>query len=121
MATAVYRIDAPPTGVEKTDGGSQPTDEQMAEEQQARQAFLDAVSPHLAALPSAPPRRSGNVIKVELLAADSWSNLNHYLLMVTTDIGAPNIAFDSFLPTGTTISEIVSGDYKPLAQWPDGR
>ncbi|KOV97306.1 hypothetical protein [Streptomyces sp. NRRL B-3648] len=117
MATVVYLIDAPPTGIEKTGEGFDPTDEQMAEERQARQAFLDAVTPHLAALASRPARRSGNVDNVELLGGDTWSNLNHYLLLVTTDIGEPGIAFDSFLPPGTKVTEIGNG-YSAL--WSNG-
>ncbi|KOV60920.1 hypothetical protein ADL01_32555 [Streptomyces sp. NRRL WC-3618] len=115
----VFRIVAPPTGIEITGDGSSPTDEEMAQEKEARQAFLDAVSPYLAALPARPPHRSGNVSDVELLGGDVWSQLNQYLLLVNVDIGDPRIDFDSFMPPGTTVTR-VAGDLVPLSQWPDG-
>ncbi|WP_431683695.1 hypothetical protein [Kitasatospora sp. KL5] len=119
MVTTIFRIDAPPIGIEITGKGSNPTEEEMEEELKARQAFLDAVSPHLAALRKRPDHRSGNVVSVDLHGADVWSRLNQYLLMVTVDIGDPRIDFDSFLPTGSTV-KLVGSDFTPLSHWPDG-
>ncbi|MFH8386390.1 hypothetical protein ACH4E7_36615 [Kitasatospora sp. NPDC018058] len=118
MMTATYQIDTPATGIEQSDDVPGPTDEQMAQEEQARQAFLDAVSPHLAALPGAPKHRFGNVSKVEPFGGDTWADMNRYLLVLTVDLGAPPIPFDSFLPPGSTVTEV--GVYAPMAQWPDG-
>ncbi|MGV9267514.1 hypothetical protein ACWDRR_22940 [Kitasatospora sp. NPDC003701] len=115
----VFRIDAPPTGIEVAGGGADPTDEQIEQESKARQAFLDAVSPHLAALPERPVSHSGNVAKVELLGSNVVSRLNQYLLLVTVDIGDPRIDFDSFVPPGTTVT-LTGADFKPLSQWPGG-
>ena len=118
MPTVVIRIDMPPKGVlEVTGQGSNPTDEQMREEKQARQEFLDAVTPTLASLPGRPSRRSGNVSRVELLGTNVWSQNNHYLLLVTVDIGDPGIDWASFLPPGAEVSTI--GAYSPLLQWPE--
>ena len=70
MPTVVIRIDVPPKGVlEVTGRGSAPTDDQMTEEKQARQEFLDAVVPTLASLPGRPSRRAGNVSRVILSSA----------------------------------------------------
>lgn len=118
MTTVVYRVDAPPSGIEKTGNGSNPTDEQMAEETKTRQAFVDAVSPRLAALLDRPAQRSGNVSAIELIGGNSWSELNHYVLLVTVDTGDPGIAFDSFVPPGTLVEAL--GSFGPVAQWPDG-
>ena len=118
MPIVAFRINVPPKGVlEVTGQGSSPTDDQMAEEMRARQEFLEAVTPTLASLPSRPSRRSGNVSRVELLGTDVWSRLNHYLLLVTVDIGDPHIDWDSFLPPGAEVSAI--GAYSPVQQWPE--
>jgi hypothetical protein len=117
MPTAFIRVDMPPTGVlEITGNGSSPTDEQMAEEQQARQAFLDAVSPKLAALPRRPPKRAGNISRVELLGSNVWSRLNHYLLLVTYDIGRLNVDWASIMPPGAKMATI-DDSYTPLDAW----
>jgi hypothetical protein len=118
MPTVVIKIDTPPTGIEATGQGSSPTDEQMQEETAARQAFIDRVSPELAALLTRPPRRAGNVARVELLGTDVWSELNHYLLLVEVDIGEPDIDLGSLLPPGSESSVI--GSYASLQTWPDG-
>src|ERR1700712_670553 len=57
MATTLaISIDLPPVGELETSGnGSSPTDAQMAEEEKARQKFLDAVSPFLASVPKRRP------------------------------------------------------------------
>jgi hypothetical protein len=111
------QIDLPPEGELETSGnGTAPTDAQMAEEQALRQRFLDNAGPQLAALSQRPPQRSGNVSCAELLGADVWSTLNHYLLLVTVDIGDPRIDFDALLPPGGTAT--VVGAYDTLAEWP---
>jgi hypothetical protein len=120
MAMLVYRIDMPPTGIEVTGEGSNPTDDQMREEEKARQDFLDRVGPKLAALPALPPHRSGNIVRVELFGVKVWSEMNHYLLMVTTDIGQPH-DFDlaSLVPPGCETSELIAGEYGPINSWPE--
>ena len=119
MPTAFIRVDLPPTGVlEITGNGSSPTDEQMAEEQQARQAFLDVVTPKLAALPGRPPKRAGNISRVELLGSSVWSRLNHYLLVVTYDIGRLNVDWASILPPRAKVATIDDA-YAPLHEWSD--
>ncbi|MFI5823771.1 hypothetical protein ACIA8I_32510 [Streptomyces rishiriensis] len=118
LMVTVFSIVAPPTGTEITGDGSSLTDEEMAQEKEARQAFLDAVSSHLAALPAQLPEHSGDVSKVELLGGGVWSQLNQYLLLVTGD-DDPRIEFDSFMPPGTTVTR-VAGDLIPLSKWPDG-
>jgi hypothetical protein len=118
MATMAITIDLPPVGELETSGdGSSPTDTQMAEEMQARQNFLDLVSPYLSSLPNRPPRRMGNVSGVDLLGRDVWSQLNHYLLLVTIDIGDPGIDQDlsAMLPQGSRVS--VAGAFDSLQTW----
>ena len=86
MATLTISIVLPPTGeLEKTGDGTSPTQAQMDEEMKARDGFTDIVSPYLKSLPERPPHRAGNVSRVELLGRDVWSELNHYLLLVTVD------------------------------------
>ncbi len=117
MATWVVRVDMPPKGAleEGTGIGDELTDEAMEEESRYRQEFLDYVSPRLAALLERGPRRSANVQRVELHGADTWSNLNHYLLMVTVDIGGPGFELDQLLPPDAEATII--GDYDLLASW----
>ncbi|HEX2047808.1 MAG TPA: hypothetical protein VHF27_08590 [Acidimicrobiales bacterium] len=118
MATWVVRVDMPPRGAleEGRGGGGELADEEMEEESRYRQEFLDYVSPRLAALLERGPRRSANAQRVELHGADTWSNLNHYLLMVTVDIGGPGFELDEVLPPEAEAAII--GDYAPLAAWP---
>jgi len=86
--TIVVSILLPPTGELETSGdGSSPTDEQMSEELQARQDFIDVLSPHVEALLKRDPHRQENVSRIELLGAGIWSKLNHYLLLVSVDVG----------------------------------
>jgi hypothetical protein len=95
MATLAISIDVPPIGeLEISGDGSSPTDAQMDEEMHARQRFLDIVSPYFALLPNRPLHRKDNVSRVELLGAKVWSQLNHYLLLVTIDIGDAGIEQD---------------------------
>ena len=117
MPIVPIRIDVPPTGIEVTGDGTSPSDEEMAEELAARQEFLDRVSPTLASLPSRPARRAGNVSRVELLGTDVWSKMNHYLLLVSVDIGDPDIDLASLLAPGSDFSVI--GSYASLESWPN--
>lgn len=122
MATMAIRIDLPPSGELETSGdGSSPTDAQMAEEEKARQKFLDAVSPFLSSVPKRPPHAFGNVSKIELLGASVWSQLNHYLLLLEVDIGDPRIDKDltALLPQGSSMTTI--GAYESLRTWPETR
>jgi hypothetical protein len=122
MATTLaISIDLPPTGALETSGnGSLPTDVQMAEEEKARQKFLDTVSPYLAAVPKRPLHRQGNVSSIELLGTGIWSQLNHYLLLVSVDIGDPGIDQEllALLPKGSKVT--VVGSYQPLQTWSPG-
>jgi hypothetical protein len=122
MATTLaISIDLPPTGALETSGnGSLPTDVQMAEEEKARQKFLDTVSPYLAAVPKRPLHRQGNVSSIELLGTGIWSQLNHYLLLVSVDIGDPGIDQEllALLPKGSKVT--VVGSYQPLQTWSTG-
>jgi hypothetical protein len=115
VPTVVIRIDMPPRGIEVTGEGSSPTDEEMDEEKQARQEFIDAIAPTLASLPERPARRAGNVRSVELLGGNVWSELNRYLLLVEVDIGDPGIDLTSLVPAGGEVSVI--GSYAPLQRW----
>lgn len=86
MATLAISVDdMPPIGeLETTGAGTSPTQAQMDEETQARQNFIDIVSPHLKSLPAGSPHRASNVSSIELLGLNVWSQLNHYLLHVTS-------------------------------------
>jgi hypothetical protein len=113
----VIRIDMPPKSIEVQGAGFAPTDDQVSEEQDRRQEFLDFVAPKLAFLPGRPPKRAGNVQHVELLGGNVWSHLNHYLLLVSVDIGDPNIDLAWLVPPGGEASVI--GSYAPLQNWPE--
>lgn len=118
MATLTISIDLPPKGELETSGdGRSPTDAQMEEETQVRQDFLDIVSPYFESLPRRPPRRSGNVSRVKLLGREVWSELNHYLVLVTVDIGEPRIDEEllKLLPQGSQVS--VVGAFSSLHEW----
>jgi hypothetical protein len=120
MSTLTISIHLPPTGeLEISGNGSSPTDDQMAEELQARQTFLDIVSPYLETLPDRPPHRSGNVSRVELLGGGVWSQLNRYLLLVDVDIGEPRIDQEllALLPAGSKVS--VVGAFDAMQTWPE--
>ena len=122
MATMAISIDLPPVGELETSGnGSSPTDAQMAEEEKARQKFLDSVSPFLASVPKRPPHAFGNVSKIELLGTGVWSQFNHYLLLLEVDIGDPRIdrELTALLPKGSKMS--VVGSYESLQTWPEAR
>ena len=119
MATLAISIDLPPTGELETAGnGTSPTQAQMDEETRARQRFIDTVASYLESLPSTSPHAAGNVTRVELLGRNVFSQLNHYLLLVTVDIGNPGIEgrLSAMLPQGTQIS--VVGEFAPVQAWP---
>lgn len=118
MSTLTISIHLPPVGeLESSGDGSSPTEAQMAEEMQARQKFLDIVSPFFETLPNRPPHRSGNVSRVELLGGGVWSQLNRYLLLVDVDIGEPGIDQEllAILPAGSRVS--VVGAFDPIETW----
>ena len=120
MATLAITIDLPPAGeLETTGNGTSPTQSQMNEETRARRHFVDTVASYLKSLPSTPPHAAGNVTRVELLGRNVFSQLNHYLLLVTVDIGDPGIEGHllALLPQGTQIS--VVGEYAPVKEWPE--
>jgi hypothetical protein len=119
MGTLIVEIDVPPVGDLETSGdGGSPTQEQMDEEQAARAKTIDALRPYLESLPKRPPHRSGNVSHVRLLGNNTWSNLNHYALVVSVDIGDPGIeqGLRGVLPEGSDI--VVHGDFTDLDAWP---
>jgi hypothetical protein len=120
MPTLVISIDLPPTGELETspNWSGAATDAQMAEETQARQNFLGLVSPYFESLLKRPARRQGNVGGVELLGCDQWSQFNHYLLLVTFDIGEPVSVSDlsALLPQGSQVS-VVGASFAPV-EWP---
>lgn len=118
MGTLIVEIDVPPVGALETSGdGTSPTQEQMDEEQAARDKTMDALRPYLESLPKRPPHRSGNVSRVQLLGNNTWSNLNHYALLVAVDIGDPGIeqGLRDVLPEGSDV--VVHADFTPLDEW----
>ena len=122
MAELTILVDLPPTGeLETSGGGASPTDAQMAEEMDARQKFLDSISPYLASLTNRPPRRTTNVSEIELLGGSEWSRLNHYLLRVTVDVGDGGIGQELLtkLPPGSKVS--VAGPFEAVKTWTRGQ
>jgi hypothetical protein len=118
MATVVIRIELPPKGELETSGdGTSTTQDQMNEEMQIRQDFIDSIAPVLTSLLERPVSRAGNVSEVHLLGTDVWSQMNHYLLLVLVDIGDPGIDLASLVPDGGEAT--VVGSYSALRQWPD--
>jgi hypothetical protein len=121
VATLTLSIDLPPVGELETSGdGTSPTDAQMEEETQARQDFLDLVSPYFDSLPNRPLRRTGNVSRVKLLGAGVWSQLNHYLLLITSDGGGGAGIREELLavlPEGSRVSDV--GSFGPVGEWPE--
>jgi hypothetical protein len=118
MGTLMVEIDVPPVGELETSGdGSSPTQQQMDEEHAARDKTIEALRPYLESLPKRPPHRSGNVSRVELLGKSTWSNLNHYALLVSVDIGDPGVeqGLLDVLPEGSTV--VVHGDLTSLDEW----
>jgi hypothetical protein len=119
MSDLIVHIDVPAVGeLELTGDGSNPTDAQMAEETAARERILDVLRRYLSSLPERPPRRAGNVSRVELLGGNTWSKLNHYAVLVRVDIGDPGLEEElkPILPEGSTI--LVRGTFESLEEWP---
>jgi hypothetical protein len=96
-----------------------PTDAQMAEEMHARENLLDIVQPYFESLPKRPSRRAGNVSRVELLGRGVWSQLKHYLLLVTVNIGEARIdqELSAMLPRGSQVS--IVGAFESLQASPE--
>ncbi|MDQ1537863.1 MAG: hypothetical protein QOE58_2256 [Actinomycetota bacterium] len=120
MPTLAIKVDLPPVGELETSGdGRSPSDAQMEEEMLARQKFLETVSPYLESLTQRPPSRAGNVRRVEIMGRDTWSQLNHYLVMVNVDIGQPGIDEQllALLPERSKVS--VVGAFGSLQVWPE--
>jgi hypothetical protein len=116
MGTLAISMQVPPIGVLETSGdGSNPTDEQMAEESAARDKILKILLPFLDSLPKRPPRRSGNVTGFDLLGAKVWSRLNHYLLLLEIDIADNQVPdeLSKLLPQRSQIS--VLGEFESLS------
>jgi hypothetical protein len=118
MATLIVQIDVPPVGELETSGdGTSPTQEQMDEEQAAREKTIGLLRPYLESLPKRPPHRSGNVSAVQLLGKNTWSNLNRYALLVDVDIGDPGIekGLLDILPDGSTVD--VHAGFTGIDEW----
>jgi hypothetical protein len=111
MPTVAIRIDVPPQLMGTAQEGCPPGDAQMTQDMVRQNAFVEAVSGILAALPERPPRRSGNVSDVELLGT-----VDHYLLLVSVDIGNLDLDLSAVLPPGADYS--VVGGYDPIESWP---
>jgi hypothetical protein len=117
MATWAIQVDMPPKGALETgEASGELTDEQMDEESAYRKEFLDYVSPKLAALLERGDRRSANVQRTEIHGADTWSNMNHYLLLITVDIGGPGFELEDLLPPEAEARII--GDYDLIERLP---
>jgi hypothetical protein len=114
MGMVVARIEMPPV----KGSGSTPTDEEMQAEQEAHERFMEAIGPKLKGLASQPPRRTGNIVRIELFGGGEWSMLNQYLLMVTTDIGEPRIDWAELVPDGGKSSVVATG-LRHVQTWPD--
>ena len=117
MTTLAIQIELPPQGELELSGSSLDiTQEQMDEELGFRQEFLDTISPYLASLPEIPPHAMGNVSQVQLLGTDVWTQMNHYLLLLTVDIGEPRLELECYMPEGSTTRVI--GSYRPQLEFP---
>ena len=109
MAIMIFSIDVPPEG---GTSGQTSADAQVGEE--ARQKFLDSISPYFESLPQRPPRRTGNVTRVELLGDNS--QFNHYLLLITFDLPFSLIQeLSAKLPPGSQVS--VVGEFDLMQAW----
>jgi hypothetical protein len=118
MDTVVIRINMPAAGeLQRSEEGSDATQDQMDEEERIQQELIDFVSPQLASLVERSPRRSGNVSRVQLLGTDVWSQMNHFLLLISVDIGDPSIDLHALVPPGGKATRI--GSYSELRQWPE--
>jgi len=111
MAIMIFSIDVPPEG---GTSGQTSADAQVGEE--ARQKFLDSISPYFESLPKRPPRRTGNVTRVELLGCRDNSQFNHYLLLITFDLPFSLIQeLSAKLPPGSQVS--VVGEFDLMQAW----
>jgi hypothetical protein len=118
MHITAIRIDVPPEGELETSaqGIASPTGAQVGEETDARQKFLDSISPYFESLPQRPPSRKGNITRVELLGSGMPSQLNRYLLLLTYDLNAPGIEeLSAKLPPGSQVS--VVGEFDLMQAW----
>jgi hypothetical protein len=118
MAIVMLRIDMPPKGELETssDGGAELTDDQMNEELAIREDFLERTARKFAELPRRPPHRMGNVSRVELIGGNERSRLNHYMVILTVDIGIP-YGLAELLPEGAELT--VLGPFEALQTWPE--
>jgi len=117
MTTIAIQIELPPQGELEISGSDlDATQEQRDEELGYRQAFLDKIGPYLASLPDVPPHAMGNVSHVQLLGTDIWTQMNHYLLLLTVDIGEPRLELEAYMPEGSTACTI--GSYRPQLEYP---
>jgi hypothetical protein len=117
MTTIAIQIELPPEGELELSGSSVDiTQEQMDEELDLRQQFLDKISPYLASLPEIGPHRMGNVSHVQLLGTDVWTQMNHYLLLLTVDVGEPPLELEDHMPAGSTACVI--GSYGAQLEFP---
>jgi hypothetical protein len=119
MSVTVIRIEAPPEGELEASGQvTSATEEQISEEAEARQKFLDAVSPYFESLPKRPPTRHGGVTRVELLGSEDDGQRNHYLLLVTFDGEAGIDDLSANLPLGSKVSFLPERfQASPLMVW----
>lgn len=116
--TLAIRIDMPPTGeLETTGDGKSPTQAQMDEEFQARQKFIDTVSPLFKAA-AGRLLRTGVVSQIELLGHEEWGQLNHYLVLVRVAAGGTGIpgAISELLPPDAQVSVV---NLTTLQDWPE--
>lgn len=117
MPTWTIRVDMPPKGkLEEGDGTGELTDEATEEESRYRQEFLDFVAPRAATLLARPLHRSSNVECIEVHGANTWSNMNHYQVLVSVDIGGLGFEREELLPPEAEVTVI--GDYVLLEKWP---
>jgi hypothetical protein len=106
----IVNIDLPPTGgLEAGSGDASSTHAQENQGPRANYDLFEAVSPYLQSLVDKPPRRSGNILHVELLGTpDEETAINHYMLVVIYDLagGLPDIKqeLSTLLPQGTQLS-----------------
>ena len=109
---SLVRIDMPPVGIEVTgwSGPGDPTDEQVSQEEDAREAFLEFTEPRIKGL-FGPLRQTGNVVFAKLLCADGWGQMNHYVLILGFDFPIP-VDYASLVPPGAQVTPI--GLYGPI-------
>ena len=114
MGKLAIRVVMPPVGIEVTGDGTNPSEEEMAEEQAARDKFVETIGPWAEGLLARGSHRMGNVSRVDLLGANEWSQLNRYLLLLEVDIGEPPLELETLLP-GAEVTHV--GSFAPLETW----